>query len=159
MRTNIKKIKYTPEQYANYIYQSHNGMNPMRLQKIMFYLYQLSLQRGEPIFDFDKADNEDKFQAWKYGPVIPKLYRAMKFTFMGLDELDPINCNLDISDQVKKDLRFLYNFSTTELRDLSQKNQAWIKARNNLASDGLCANLLEDDLIKKSSEIVGQIKK
>ncbi len=155
----MKNIKHTPEQYANYIYQSYHTMNPMRLQKIMFYLYKLSLQRGEPIFDFSKEDNEDKFQAWKHGPVIPNVYRAMKFTFMGLDEIDPINCNLDISDQVKKDLRFLYDFETIKLKALSQKNKAWIKARNNLDSNQLCTNVLEDDQIKNSQEINKQIWK
>ncbi|ENG1107482.1 Panacea domain-containing protein [Yersinia enterocolitica] len=48
-------------------------LTPMKLQKLLFYTqsWHLKLRGGTPLFD-------DLFARWKFGPVIPTLYRLLK---------------------------------------------------------------------------------
>lgn len=155
----MTKQQYSIQDYANFLYSHKNGMNPIRLQKMMFYLYKLSLQRGEPIFNFNDQPQDGRFQAWTHGPVIPNVYREMKFKFNGVDEIDPevqiknkeILANL--SKEILSDLQILNQMDTFKLRDLSHKNLAWIKAWDLNQENQTCSNILEDEEIKNSLEL------
>lgn len=47
-------------------------ITPMKLQKLLYFAQGLELARANsPLFDED-------FQAWRYGPVIPSIYRRFK---------------------------------------------------------------------------------
>lgn len=52
--------------------ESGNYVTQMKLQKMVYFAHGYHLAKfGEPLV-------EEKFQAWKYGPVIPDLYRDYK---------------------------------------------------------------------------------
>ena len=47
-------------------------ISPMKLQKLMYFLYRDYLQTvGRPFFS-------ERFEAWKYGPALPRLYALCK---------------------------------------------------------------------------------
>jgi len=48
------------------------SVSPMKLQKLMYFLYKRHLQETEyALFD-------EHFEAWQYGPVLPSVYGAFK---------------------------------------------------------------------------------
>lgn len=48
------------------------NLSPMKLQKILYYIYKEYLTRyGTPLFS-------DRFEAWRYGPVIRSVYDEFK---------------------------------------------------------------------------------
>ncbi len=47
-------------------------LSPMKLQKLLYFAYGLYLAIHK------KALSSDRFEAWKYGPVIRQLYHALK---------------------------------------------------------------------------------
>jgi len=53
--------------------ESGNPVTQMKLQKLVYFAHGLHLATyGEPLIN-------EKFQAWKFGPVIPAIYRDYKF--------------------------------------------------------------------------------
>ena len=47
-------------------------ITPMKLQKLIYFTYQSYLRKtGMPLF-------EEKFETWKYGPVLPSIYHEFK---------------------------------------------------------------------------------
>ncbi len=47
-------------------------ITPMKLQKIIYFVYRDYLQKsGAPLFS-------ERFETWKYGPVIPSVYQTFK---------------------------------------------------------------------------------
>lgn len=59
---------------GDYIIASGNGVfTPMQVLKLAYisHGYTLAIRDGEPLF-------HDRIEAWKYGPVIPNLYHALK---------------------------------------------------------------------------------
>lgn len=67
-KQNIKKsIEITPEDIVKYILLK-GKFDQLQIQKLLFFIYSEYLkQHDEPLFS-------DKFKAWAYGPVIPKIY-------------------------------------------------------------------------------------
>jgi len=48
------------------------GLTNLKLQKLLYFSQAVSLSlKGEPLFD-------DKIVAWKFGPVVPTVYEALK---------------------------------------------------------------------------------
>ena len=62
-----KSIKITPEDIAKYIL-TKGEFDKLQIQKLVFLVY------SEYALKYDKPLFEEKFEAWKYGPVMPKLY-------------------------------------------------------------------------------------
>lgn len=52
--------------------EEDDGMTNMKLNKLLYFAQAASLQRfGRPLFD-------ESLEAWKYGPVVPRVYREFK---------------------------------------------------------------------------------
>ncbi|MEG1285353.1 MAG: Panacea domain-containing protein [Romboutsia sp.] len=65
-----KSIKITPEDIAKYILTKGN-FDKLQLQKLVFLAYsQYAAKYDEPLF-------EDNFEAWPYGPVMPRLHNKL----------------------------------------------------------------------------------
>jgi len=68
---------YSPYSIASYFLhkaaESNQTLTPMKVIKLVYLAHAWNLGLfGNPLF-------EEKAQAWKYGPVIPSLYHALKF--------------------------------------------------------------------------------
>jgi len=67
---------YKVEEVANYFItrglQEKNPVNPMKLQKMLYYAY------GWYYAFYDKKLFDEDIQAWKYGPVVEKIYHDVK---------------------------------------------------------------------------------
>jgi uncharacterized phage-associated protein len=80
------------------------GLTPLQLMKLVYVSHGWALAMlGHGLF-------EDRIEAWKYGPVIPELYQAIKSygrTSIPLDKIDPDSDN-QISDKVVAFLRSVF---------------------------------------------------
>lgn len=71
------KPKYTTIQVANFFIEHAKkrgeSLTPMKLQKLMYFAqgWHLALTDGAPLFN-------EQIEAWKFGPVIPSIYRCFK---------------------------------------------------------------------------------
>ncbi len=115
---------------ASYICQRYKAefgecISEMKLHKLLYFMQRESIIRfGEPPF-------EDRFEAWRYGPVIP-VVREMYASNI-------LNENTDISLEKKYNELFDYVFKTYAVKDarslsrLTHGEVSWINARKNLS--------------------------
>ncbi len=115
---------------ASYICQRYKAefgecISEMKLHKLLYFVQRESIIRfGEPLF-------EDRFEAWRYGPVIP-VVREMYASNI-------LNENTDISLEKKYNELFDYVFKTYAVKDawslsrLTHGEVSWINARKNLS--------------------------
>lgn len=69
-------MPYTPDAIANYFIQKgdpcRDGLTPMKIQKLVYFAHGWHLAlKDAPLLD-------EKIQAWEYGPVVERLYHALK---------------------------------------------------------------------------------
>jgi uncharacterized phage-associated protein len=70
-------MAYDPKAIANYfldVAKAHGqSLSPMKLQKLVYFAqgWHLAIREGRPLID-------EQVEAWKFGPVIPSLYRAFR---------------------------------------------------------------------------------
>ena len=67
---------YDPLEVANNILEKafleNKPVSPMKLQKLLYFIYRDYLKKdGEALFS-------ERFEAWKYGPVLSSVYREFK---------------------------------------------------------------------------------
>lgn len=73
------------------------AITPLKLQKLLYYAQAFNLRDGKGVL-FSEA-----IEAWKHGPVVPKIYRAYKdygyFTIphQEFDNVDPITDTLKLN--------------------------------------------------------------
>lgn len=114
----------TIDQVVDYIlWSSADRPSPMKLQKLLYYAQGHCLAlRGEPMFDAE-------FQAWKFGPVVPGIYRRFKDYWYS-----PINIpvSIEINAYSPEDLEILSGVVTTygqlpaeELSDCTHEEPPW----------------------------------
>ncbi|MDR3231470.1 MAG: DUF4065 domain-containing protein [Synergistaceae bacterium] len=104
-----------------------SSIDPMKLQKLLFYCqgYSLALT-GEPLF-------EDPIEAWQYGPVVRKVYkRYQKYrgSYLPLNLVEtppPLNdCAASIARLVMRDKG---KFSAAALMKMTHEEPSWQEAR------------------------------
>lgn len=97
-------------------------LTPMKLQKLVYYCqgYHLAL--------YDKPLFPESFEAWKYGPVCPALYRVLKPSGANpVFEIDAEGNLTDAEKQLIADVCWKYGqFATWKLRDMPHKEPPWI---------------------------------
>ncbi|WP_352417583.1 Panacea domain-containing protein [Clostridium tertium] len=93
-----ESMKITPEDIAKYILLE-GKFDKLQLQKLVFLVYsEYALRYGKALF-------EEEFEAWKYGPVMPRLYYELdgykkeKIEFKDID-LEKIKLKLKLSKVV-----------------------------------------------------------
>jgi uncharacterized phage-associated protein len=125
----------------------------LKLQKILYYA------QGWYLANFSKPLFKEKIEAWKYGPVVPIVYRQFK-EYGGLPIATTIK-DQDINDIDTKTKKFLdeiwqvYGKLTgAELVFLTHKEGSWLEARGENDDGGnseieITQGMMEDQFRKK----------
>lgn len=96
----------------------------MKLQKLVYYAQAWSLAwDGSPLFG-------EELQAWKYGPVSPRLYGMHKHE--GGFEGNPERLSANQKATIAAVVRFYGKQPATWLAELSHREDPWMKARGPL---------------------------
>lgn len=120
---------------AAFIVQRTREITPLKLQKLVYYTQAWSLVRdGQPMF-------AEQFEAWRYGPVVPELYRkhpGMAFVPFPY----PFGNPNDLSPQGQTTALAVVHVygkkSPGWLSDLTHREDPWRIARGALPSDAWC---------------------
>lgn len=137
-----KKVEKENKLFAitNYLIQKHNITEPVKLQKILYFLYlEYWKENNEKLFD-------DEFEAWVYGPVLRSVYNHLKYiglNFSEYEEFDQIKDEYTITKIVPLNDKKIFNFidnkvkkyknkNTFDLVEEAHKTPPWIKARKGI---------------------------
>lgn len=121
---------------TKYIVEKHNIKLSVKLQKILYFLYLEYLKEN------NKKLFKEQFEAWVYGPVIPKVFYYIQehgFDFseyydydedkiVTVKSLEDKEIKKFIDDSIKK----YKNNSTEELVKRSHETFPWVNARNGI---------------------------
>lgn len=122
------------------------GIDTMKLLKLTY------IAHGYYLAFFDKPLFKNSIQAWKYGPVIPELYHAIKPFKTGI--VNPTVVSLHSYEDIKKEdekyLRAVWNHyketSGIHLSNLThQSGTPWA----NVYSEGIINIPIDNDIIKE----------
>lgn len=129
----IKQAEYTAEQIADYfVYlasqkmadeNTPEGISPLKLQKLLYFGQAASLAL------FDKKLFKEDIEAWKYGPVVPVIYRKYKFK-QNQPLLKPKGVYKEIKNmEVKNILEGVWElfdkYSASELVEITHQHTPW----------------------------------
>lgn len=109
--------------------QNESKVSAMKLQKICFYVQGWYVaKKGHSLFKHD-------FQAWRYGPVSPTLYKYhTKNATVSLNSTNIPGNIQNISGADKKFIEVIVSlyagFTGLQLSELSHKQDPWINARH-----------------------------
>ena len=118
-------------------------LNPLRLQKLLYYVQGWSLGlRGKPMF-------ADRIEAWVHGPVVPNVWRV----YQGYESIKPEGVpksNLDEDDAEFIDAvwQAYRRHSATSLREMTHREEPWIKARGTCGPVELCDEEITHESMK-----------
>ncbi|MBE4704008.1 Panacea domain-containing protein [Spiroplasma platyhelix] len=136
---------------TSYLIQEHKITEPVKLQKILYFLYLEYLKEtNEKLFD-------DEFEAWVYGPVLRSVYNHLKYVGLNFNEYESFDSAKDkytltkntplkdkkISDFIDKKIKKYKNKNTFDLVDEAHKTQPWIKARKGLANSQISTEIIK----------------
>ena len=133
-----KQNTYTADDVATYFINlsSHSivgdndereGITNLKLQKMLYFaqVYYL-VKLGRPLFS-------DKIEAWKYGPVIPDIYR--KYKKNGSNPIISVKNTDAISDEDKEHIRYIWDtfggYSAGRLVEITHAHNPWKEAYEN----------------------------
>lgn len=115
---------------AKYILKKHGGTTHMKLQKLVYYSQAWSL-----VWD-DKPLFKQPIQAWANGPVAPKLYGALRGSFMvaeaDIESGDAGQLTAEETETVDAVLKEYGDKPTQWLSDLTHMEKPWQQARKGL---------------------------
>lgn len=140
-----------------YLYRSTvdgDLITPLKMQKLVYLAYGSHLVRKkERLF-------EDKIEAWPNGPVVPRLYQALKrygsapieASFVGnvTEEELTEKFSSDVKQTLDKVYEKFISKSAFELVALTHQQKAWLEARKGLQDTEPSKRELEDELILES---------
>ncbi|MCL8209970.1 Panacea domain-containing protein [Spiroplasma attinicola] len=136
---------------TNYLIQKHKITEPVKLQKILYFLY----------LEYLKENNnklfEEEFEAWVYGPVLKRVYNHLKYVGLNFNEYETFDSEKDeyvitkimpLTDEkifnfIDSKIKKYKNKNTFDLVDEAHKTKPWIKARK-----GLLSNQISTEKIK-----------
>lgn len=117
---------------ARYILEQRGEMSPFKLHKLIYYAQTWSLAwTDKPLF------NED-FQAWRNGPVIPRLYQLHKGEYQISSDRVPGDTNVLDADQkatIDRVLEAYGDQSPQWLSNLTHLEDPWLEARKRAGPD------------------------
>ena len=146
-----KKMVHDAITIAKYVIQKSNEINHpvsnLQLQKILFYIQQEFLIKYKtPLFN-------DDFEAWRFGPVIPTVYRkycgsaALPLTLYDEEDYSFIDSDSrQIIDRIIKEKSTMNPW--TLVNDLHRSDKAWAIVYRN--GDGLY-DIIPKSLIKEKA--------
>ncbi|WP_124979513.1 Panacea domain-containing protein [Nonlabens xiamenensis] len=142
------------KKFLSFAEEEGSPMTPMKLLKLTYIAHGYYLAfYGEPLF-------KEEIQAWKYGPVIPRLYFTIKIfgqdsvSFSALDSLS----NSEIKKKDEKFLRSVYNaykrFTGLELSSKTHtEDTPWAQTYNGYHYQQIDNNLIKDYYKKKVNQV------
>lgn len=125
---------------TNYLIQKHKITEPVKLQKILYFLYLEYLkENNKKLFD-------EEFEAWVYGPVLKRVYYHLKYDGLNFNEYESFDSKKDeyvitkiipLTDEkifnfIDKKINKYKNKNTFDLSEKAHKTEPWIKARKGL---------------------------
>ena len=140
----IDVIKIASYIYKRYQDEMHAVLDEMKLHKLLY------LSQREVIIRTGELMFEERFAAWKYGPVIESIRRRYKANILNVmpteEELLPYKESLDYVFEIyaKKD--------SWTLSLLTHGESSWQKAREGYAQDAHCDVLLDINDIKEDAK-------
>jgi uncharacterized phage-associated protein len=149
LRCREERAMFTATQIADWIvrFRAEAGVpvDPMSLQKLLYYVQAFHLARhGEPLF-------ANGFEAWKYGPVLPKIWQRYKdsptpLLPQGVDETTQLPSGIE--DELRDTVGFFSRMTPFELSETTHKEDPWIEARGGLNAHAPSTEPIPDDKIR-----------
>jgi uncharacterized phage-associated protein len=139
--------------------EAASDMDPMKLQKLLYYCqgYSLGLT-GRPLFN-------DAIEAWKYGPVIRKVYKEYQNYTRSYFPLHMMNTPPEIDDYTSSIASLVMKdkgkFSAIALMKMTHQETAWQEAwhkeedssvSNPFASEALSIETMQRDFERKLTD-------
>lgn len=124
---------------AKYILEKQGTLTAWQLQKLCYYA-----QAWHYTWTDERLISDD-FQAWRNGPVCPKLYALHKGKgFVSVEDIDGNSDDLtaDQKDSIDIVLEHYGHLSGDELVNLTHKETPWIKARGDLPPNANSDNII-----------------
>lgn len=137
------------QKVASYIYRRYREqfgqcIDEMKLHKLLYFCQRESIvQTGEPMF-------EDKFQAWRYGPVLVGIRQMYKDGSIKTADIPvDIQSYASILDWIfeKYASKDAWSLST-----ITHGESSWQKAREDCLPDAFCDKEIETSDIRKDAE-------
>ncbi|MCX6731462.1 MAG: DUF4065 domain-containing protein [Candidatus Parcubacteria bacterium] len=135
MATQITKSPYKAENVAKYLIylasqafvgdnKEKEGITNLKLQKILYFMQAYYLAKlNKPLFS-------DELEAWKYGPVVPELYR--KFRRFGNNPIISEGDKSTLTEEDKEILKKVWDtfggYSASRLVDIVHAHTPWKEA-------------------------------
>jgi len=97
------------------------GLTNLKLQKLLYFAQAVSLSlKGQPLFN-------EKIEAWKFGPVVPDVYHALKEFGSGPVAIAAVGQELDSeATSLLEDVWSVYGkFSAHELVNITHNHLPW----------------------------------
>jgi uncharacterized phage-associated protein len=121
-------------------------VDPMSLQKLLYYAQAFHLARhGEPMF-------ENGFQAWRDGPVQPRVWHHYKENSVPVIRPKKGDLNTPVSPDLESELRdtvgFFSRMTPFWLSDATHNEDPWIDARHGFDAHESSAVPIPDDKIR-----------
>jgi uncharacterized phage-associated protein len=117
----------------------------LKLQKLIYYAqaWYLAL-RSAPIFDED-------MQAWVHGPVLPSQYHRFshfKWQPIVAEIGHPEIGDADVQSHLFEIIEVFGTETAVDLERMTHQEAPWIEARNGLARDAICTNVISKDSMR-----------
>ena len=122
-------------------------VSTMKLQKLAFYSQAYALvTTGAPLFD-------DDFEAWKNGPVSPRLYSYHRHRYIiGSEDLhvDAVRPYVESASEeiINTVLNAIGSYDGNQLSSLTHNEQPWISARGTCAPGASCSTVISKGSIR-----------
>lgn len=124
---------------ARYIIDKHGAVSAWKLQKLCYYCQAWSIAwTDRPLFDED-------FEAWRNGPVCPKLYDIHRGQYMvkaGDIMGMPDNLDADQKDTIDTVLAHYGNWEPHQLVEQTHNDDPWKNARGGLDPAEPCKTVI-----------------
>lgn len=122
-----------------------DSITHLKLQKLLYYAQAWTLVLlGEPIF-------KENIEAWAHGPVVPSVYEC--YSSYGYREIPkPENCPFidQKYEEVLEEVMQTYGiYQAKYLEQLTHSEKPWKEARNGIAPEARCDNIISLDTMKE----------
>ena len=140
----LKKIDSEAERFAMYVIGSGREITNLLLQKLLYYIKGISC-----LFE-EKTVISDPCEAWKFGPVFPKIYQKYKDFGNQMIENDLpeeyIETLLTIKERQIADyiLDTFGIYNAWFLKDLTHMETPWKNAHEGVNANDICKNVIDD---------------
>ncbi|WP_337625884.1 type II toxin-antitoxin system antitoxin SocA domain-containing protein [Phocaeicola sp.] len=145
MENVVKIASYICQRYQR---QFGKRIDEMKLHKLLYFTQRESIiQTGKPIF-------EERFEAWKYGPVLLSIRQLYKED--ALHEPLPDSAEAQYKPVFDKVFDTYARKDSWSLSSITHGEYAWRQARQKVDIDGKSHELMQTDDIRKDAERVKQ---